>query len=111
MKSKYLIMAVMLAMAGSATAQGTGAKSTASSEYMSENKKMMDKMGSMKMTGDADKDFAMMMTSHHQGAVDMANIELKHGKDPKMKAMAQKIIDTQPKEIKDMQDWLNTQKK
>lgn len=111
MKSKYLIMTIMLAMAGSAMAEGMATKSAASSEYMLENKKMMDKMNSMKMTGDADKDFAMMMSSHHQGAIDMANIELKHGKDPKMKAKAQKIVDTQPKEIKEMQDWLNTQKK
>ena len=32
---------------------------------------MMDKMSSMKMTGDFDLDFANMMIEHHQGAIDM----------------------------------------
>lgn len=44
-------------------------------------------MMQMKMTGDADHDFAMMMVPHHQGAIDMSEIVLKHGKDPKIQAM------------------------
>ena len=64
--------------------------------------KMMQKMKSMKMTGDPDKDFAMMMIEHHQGAIDAANIVLKSGKDEKIKAMAQKTLQTQPQDQKDL---------
>ncbi|PRY34935.1 uncharacterized protein (DUF305 family) [Spirosoma oryzae] len=58
----------------------------------------MTQMNAMKMTGDADHDFAMMMQMHHQGAIDMANQELKAGNDQTMKTMAQNIITSQTTE-------------
>lgn len=58
-----------------------------------------DKMSSMKMPGTADVDFAMMMRVHHQGAIDMAEAELRNGKDPQMKKMTKGIIAAQKKEI------------
>ena len=67
---------------------------------------MMKGMESMKMSGDIDRDFAMMMKMHHQGAIDMAQMELKSGKDAKMKAMAKRIIEAQQKEIKEFDAWL-----
>lgn len=57
------------------------------------------------LIGDADKDFVMMMIPHHQGAIDMANIELKYGKDETLRAMAKAIVEAQEKEIKEMKDW------
>ncbi len=71
---------------------------------------MMKNMESMKMTGDTDRDFAAMMKMHHQGAIDMAQMELKSGKDAKMRAMAKRIIDAQQKEIKEFDQWLGNQK-
>ena len=65
-----------------------------------------DKMSSMKMTGNADVDFAMMMRAHHQGAIDMAQAELRDGKDPQMKKMAKDIIDAQKKEIAQFEKFL-----
>jgi uncharacterized protein (DUF305 family) len=50
-------------------------------------------------TGDADRDFARMMIPHHQGAIDMALIELRYGKDERLKRLAQEIIVTQQQEI------------
>ena len=67
---------------------------------------MMKGMESMKTTGDPDHDFAMMMKMHHQGAIDMAQMELKSGKDASMRAMAKKIIEAQQKEIKQFDQWL-----
>ena len=64
----------------------------------------------MKMSGDVDKDFAMMMKMHHQGALTMAQAELDKGKDPKMQEMARKIIDSQKKEIAEFEQWLMTRK-
>lgn len=65
-------------------------------EMMKDNN---DKMASMKMTGNTDVDFAMMMRIHHLGAIDMAQAELRDGKDPQMKEMATAIIAAQKKEI------------
>ena len=54
------------------------------------------------MTGDPDHDFAAMMIPHHQGAVDMAKVELLYGKDPVLRRLAQEIIVTQEQEIEVM---------
>ena len=66
----------------------------------------MKGMESMKGSGDTDHDFAMMMKMHHQNALDMANVELKHGKDAKLRSMAKDIIKSQTKEIKEFDKWL-----
>jgi uncharacterized protein (DUF305 family) len=63
-------------------------------------------MMSMQMTGKPDVDFAMMMREHHKGALDMAQWELDHGKDAKMKDMARKIIASQKKEIAQFDQFL-----
>lgn len=65
-----------------------------------------DKMASMKMTGNADVDFATMMRMHHQGAIDMAQAELRDGRDPQMKKMAAAIIAAQKKEIAQFDKFL-----
>ena len=65
-----------------------------------------DKMAGMKMSGNADVDFAMMMRMHHQGAIDMAEAQLRNGKDPEMLKMAKKIIADQKKEIAQFDKYL-----
>lgn len=70
----------------------------------------MDSMQKMPVSGDVDKDFAMMMKMHHQQGVDMAKIELAQGKSPVMKAMAKQIIAAQNKEITRFDQWLAKQK-
>jgi uncharacterized protein (DUF305 family) len=57
------------------------------------------------MSGDADKDFVMMMLAHHQGAIDMAKVELKYGRDQTLRTLAEAIIEAQEKEIKEMKEW------
>lgn len=68
-----------------------------------------EKMSSMKMTGNSDIDFAMMMRMHHQGAIDMAQAELRDGKEPQMKKMAKNIIAAQKKEIAQFDKFLAKQ--
>jgi uncharacterized protein (DUF305 family) len=64
---------------------------------------VMDRgMKNAPMTGDPDHDFAAMMIPHHQGAVDMAKVELLYGKDPVLRRLAQEIIVTQEQEIEVM---------
>lgn len=53
-----------------------------------------------------DMAFARSMLPHHIGAVDMATIQLKYGKDEEMRKLAQQIINMQQPEIKLMQDWI-----
>ncbi|NMM11764.1 MAG: DUF305 domain-containing protein [Polaromonas sp.] len=62
-------------------------------------KDMSDKMSSMPMTGNQDVDFARMMRVHHQGAIDMAQPELRNGQQPEMRKLAKNIIAAQKKEI------------
>jgi len=65
-----------------------------------------DSMQKMSMSGDTDKDFAMMMKMHHQQALDMAEMELNQGRSPEMKAMAKRIIAAQKKEIAEFDRWM-----
>lgn len=66
---------------------------------------MHEAMAAMKPTGDADKDFAAMMIPHHQGAVDIAKIELTSGKHPALRKMAKAIVAAQEKELSQMRSW------
>jgi len=47
-----------------------------------------------------------LMLPHHQAAIDMAKIQLLHGKDPQIRRLAQEIITDQQSEIELMQHWL-----
>jgi uncharacterized protein (DUF305 family) len=84
---------------------GDAMNGEAGKAFMSANQKMMESMQEMQPSGDADMDFVMMMIPHHQGAVDMAKVELKYGKDKKLRAMAKDIIASQEKEIAEMKSW------
>jgi Domain of unknown function (DUF305) len=70
----------------------------------------MDSMQKMPMSGDTDKDFAMMMKMHHQQGVDMAEMQIAHGKSSEMKKMAKNIVAAQNKEIRQFDAWLAKQK-
>ena len=74
-------------------------------------KDMNDKMSSMQTSGNADVDFAMMMRIHHKGAIDMAKVELRDGKDIQMHRMAKGIIAAQEKEIAQLDKFLAKQGK
>jgi hypothetical protein len=50
-------------------------------------------------SGDVDRDFAAMMTPHHQGAIDMAQAELRYGRNEQLRRIAQEIIVEQQQEI------------
>ena len=70
--------------------------------------KMMNDMA-IKPSGDIDRDFVAMMTPHHQGAIDMAVIELRYGKNEQLRRIAQEIIVDQMQEIAAMKLALGEQ--
>lgn len=57
-------------------------------------------------SGDADRDFAAMMIAHHQGAIAMAEAELRFGHDPVLRRLAQAIVVEQGQEIAVMRQAL-----
>jgi uncharacterized protein (DUF305 family) len=63
----------------------------------------MHKDMSIVPSGDPDRDFAAMMIPHHQGAVDMAKVELQFGTNPVLRRLAEGIIVEQLQEIEVMQ--------
>lgn len=79
---------------------------TPAENAMSAMDKMLRDMAAVPMTDDADRDFAGMMIPHHQGAIDMANYELAHGKDPEMLKLARDVVAAQEREIAGMRAWL-----
>ncbi|AYA39847.1 DUF305 domain-containing protein [Xenorhabdus nematophila] len=72
--------------------------------------KMHENMAKSMSIEDADAAFAEGMIAHHLGAIDMAKIELKYGKNPEMRELAQAIINAQGPEIEQMQKWLEKNK-
>ena len=99
-----VVVALLLGVAG-AWAAGP----LAEAPYLAENDvamtKMMDGM-TVKPTGDVDADFTAMMIPHHQGAIDMAQAELRYGRNEQLRRIAQEIIVEQQQEIAIMRGFL-----
>lgn len=100
MKKRWPITAGVLLFGGSyaAAAQVDGFAETMEAAMARMHTAMM-----IKPSGDPDRDFAAMMIPHHQGAVEMAEAELKYGKDERLRRLAQGIIVEQRQEIAVMQ--------
>jgi uncharacterized protein (DUF305 family) len=79
---------------------------TFAAQMMQAMNRMDAGMMAAKPTSDPDRDFAAMMIPHHQGAVDMAKVQLIYGRDPVMRRLAQAIIVEQQQEIELMQRFL-----
>jgi hypothetical protein len=91
------LFAMLLAAGAMALAASSG-----ETAFLAENHAAMVKMmKAMQVTpsGDVDSDFVAMMVPHHQGAVDMAQSELRYGRNEQLRRLAQEIIVTQQQEI------------
>lgn len=83
----------------------TASRSPADQALMDSMMKMQRTMD-VRPTGHPDRDFVRMMIPHHQGAIDMAKVELRYGKDPAIRKLAAAIVAAQENEIAEMQRWL-----
>jgi hypothetical protein len=93
------LLAVAAGLIGVANAL---AADPAEAPFLAENRVAMDKMMAgmdVKPSGDVDHDFTAMMIPHHQGAIDMAQAELRYGCDEQLRRIAQEIIVEQQQEI------------
>jgi uncharacterized protein (DUF305 family) len=69
--------------------------------------KMMADMN-VEPSGDVDSDFVATMIPHHQGAIDMAQAQLRYGRNEQLRRIAQEIIVTQQQEIAAMKLAIST---
>ena len=65
-------------------------------------------MRELESAADVDKMFLQMMLPHHASAIVMADQEVRRGTDAQVKAIAEKIIEDQAKEIGEIQQLLTT---
>ena len=92
----------MLLLAMTVASASAWAEGPDEAPFLQENQAAMDKMMAgmdVKPTGDVDADFAAMMIPHHQGAIDMAQAELRYGHNERLRRIAQEIIVEQQQEI------------
>jgi hypothetical protein len=93
---------IAMGMAASAFAAGAALTGNDEARFLAENNtamtKMMDDM-SVKPQGNVDEDFVAMMVPHHQGAIDMAQAELRYGHNEQLRRIAQEIVVEQQQEI------------
>jgi len=88
-----------IALVGTAPAR---AEAPTEAPFLAENSAAMTRMMAamdIRPSGDADADFVAMMVPHHQGAIDMAQAELRYGRNEQLRRLAQEIIVTQQQEI------------
>ena len=91
-----LLLALVAGLFGGRVA---GAATDSFASLMSAAMDHMDRGMMVPPSGDPDRDFAAMMIPHHQGAIDMATIELRYGRDPVLRRLAQGIVIEQQQEI------------
>ncbi|MBZ7920611.1 DUF305 domain-containing protein [Ensifer adhaerens] len=91
---------------GSAEAPGPAGDASPASKAFAEANARMHKDMDIAYTGKADIDFVRGMIAHHQGAIDMAKVELEYGKDETIRKLAEEIMKAQEGEIRMMKEWL-----
>ncbi|HWT97777.1 MAG TPA: DUF305 domain-containing protein [Terriglobales bacterium] len=101
--SLFLRPAHMLAHADAASTPAAAPAQHSFKDDMTQAMMNMHMAMNQPYSGDPDRDFASMMIPHHQGAIDMAQLELRYGKDPRLRRLAEEIIVTQQQEISVMQ--------
>ena len=99
--SPFVIALALAALAASA-ALARDPSAAAEAPFLKENDAAMDKMMkdmTIKPSGNVDRDFVAMMIPHHQGAIGMAEAELRYGDNQQLLRIAQDIVVEELQEI------------
>ena len=104
---KFGFFLIMIFVSSGAALAAPGESTTA---YQKAMETMHDNM-MINYSGNADVDFVRGMIPHHQGAIDMAKVELQYGKDQEIRKLAEGVIKAQEAEVKQMQEWLKVHDK
>ena len=105
---KYLVIAIIgFAACNDDDDDGIQLQSHNVNDMMTKMHLMMDQMEQMIPSNDPDIDFTRMMIMHHEGAIEMANLELQEGENTEMKTRAQDVIDEQQQEVQQLQSLLD----
>lgn len=59
-------------------------------------------------TGNADQDFVGNMVPHQEAAIDLAEVELKYGRNPEIRRIARRIVRENRRENNAMNAWLRS---
>ena len=86
--------------------ESDASEATFYSEMATVNARMHEGM-EIAPSSNTDRDFMRMMIPHHQGAIDMALVQLKYGHDERLRRLAQSIIVEQGQEIAYMRSLLD----
>ena len=105
-RPRTTLLAITLAATLTLAAAWVSAANDDEASFLAENEAAMSKMMAamaVEPSGDVDKDFVATMVPHHQGAIEMARAELRHGRNEQLRRIAQEIIVEQTQEIAAMQ--------
>ncbi len=92
--------------AGGALPPGATSEYAEAVEALQQVNDRMHRAMALAPSGEVDRDFAAGMLAHHVGAVEMAQVELRYGRDPELRRLAEAIIAAQEPEIAQMREWL-----
>jgi uncharacterized protein (DUF305 family) len=95
----WVLLAYALWLSAISTVPSSISARKADADLDKSMERMHAEMQKVHYSGNADADFASLMVPHHQGAVQMAEVELQFGSDPRLRRLAQEIIVTQQSEI------------
>lgn len=81
-----------------------------SNEVMDKMHDHMESMRKIKLTGDPDNDFALLMAEHHKGGIEMAEEQVDEGTDTMLVNMAKRMITMQKDEREKLDDFAEDHK-
>jgi uncharacterized protein (DUF305 family) len=98
MQRFWLAAAIQLGILAVLPARGAGTENAFVSAMNAAIRTMMTNM-QIQPSADIDKEFVDAMVPHHRGAIEMAEAELRYGRNEQTRRLAQEIIVTQQEEI------------
>ncbi len=78
--------------------------SASTNEYRDAATQLQVDMG-IRYANDADKDFAALLAAYGKGTAALARIQLKYGKDPEMRRLAEQVIAAHEKDARHIEAW------